>query len=163
MTVENFKEQYFSLHTKLYRIAYTIIKNTEDAEDIVQDAYCKLWDEREKLKEIHKPEAYCVTLIKHMCLDFLRSLKTSCTDNIINYDFTDKTTTIEDNIVNKEIIKQIKFHINKLPAKQQQVLYLKSFAECSFEEIEAITGESATNVRVLLSRARNTLKTKLKY
>jgi RNA polymerase sigma-70 factor (ECF subfamily) len=147
----------------LYRIAYTIIKNVEDAEDIVQDMYCKLWDEREKLKEIHNPEAYCVTLVKHMCLDFLRSSKTFCTDNIDNYDFTDKTTTVENNIVNREIMEQIKFYMKKLPAKQQQILYLRNFAECSFEEIEIITGESAVNIRVLLSRARNTLKTKLKF
>jgi RNA polymerase sigma-70 factor (ECF subfamily) len=163
MTAENFKKQYFSLHAKLYRIAYTIINNVEDAEDIIQDVYCKLWDEREKLKEIHKPEAYCVTLVKHMCIDFLRSSKIYCTDNIINYDFTDNTTTVEENIVNKETMEQIKFHMNKLPAKQQQVLYLRNFAECSFEEIETITGESTVNIRVLLSRARNTLKMKLKF
>lgn len=163
MTAESFKQQYFSLHPKLYRIAYTIIKNEEDAEDLVQDAYCKLWDEREKLVEINKPEAYCYTLVKHLCLDFLRSPKTSRSDNIINYDFADEVETVENHIISIETVQQIKHHINNLPKKQRQILHLRSFGECSLEEIETITGESSVNVRVLLSRARNTLKTKLKY
>jgi RNA polymerase sigma-70 factor (ECF subfamily) len=163
MTAESFKQQYFSLHPKLYRVAYAIVKSMEDAEDIVQDTYYKLWNDREKLTDIHKPEAYCVTLIKHLCLDFLRSPKASQNDNIVNYEFKDETATVEDKIVNGETIQQIKLYMNSLPEKQRQVLHLRGFGECSLEEIETITGESPANVRVLLSRARNTLRTKLKY
>jgi RNA polymerase sigma-70 factor (ECF subfamily) len=163
MTAESFKQQYFSLHPKLYGIAYTIIKNEEDAEDVVQDAYCKLWDEREKLAEINKPEAYCCTLVKHLCFDFLRSPKISRNDSITDYDFADEAETVENHIINTETVQQIKQHIKKLPEKQRQVLHLRSFGECSLEEIEKITGENPVNVRVLLSRARNTLRTKLKY
>ena len=65
-------------------------------------------------------------------------------------------------IINRETVKQIKHIINSLPEKQRQVLYLRSFGECSLEEIETITRESSENVRVLLSRARNILRTKLK-
>ena len=52
MTVEEYKREYFSLHPKLYRVAVTILKNAEDAEDIIQEAYCKLWDSSEKLAEV---------------------------------------------------------------------------------------------------------------
>jgi RNA polymerase sigma-70 factor (ECF subfamily) len=164
MTAESFKQVYFSLHPKLYRVAYTILKNTEDAEDIIQDAYCKLWDDRKKLVDIQKPEAYCVTLVKHLCMDFLRSLKAAQNNyNIDDYDFLDYSTNIENNVENKETIKKIKSIIHNLPEKQQRILNLRGFADCSPEEIETITGESAVNVRVLLSRARNTLKMKLKH
>jgi len=164
MTAGNFKQVYFSLHPRLYRIAYTILKNAEDAEDIIQDAYCKLWDDREKLVDIQKPEAYCITLVKHLCLDFLRSPKSARNNgNIDDYDFQDYTATIENDFENREKIKQIKSIIRSLPEKQQRILNLRGFADCSPEEIETITGESAINVRVLLSRARNTLKMKLKH
>lgn len=163
MTVESFKQVYFSLHPKLYRVAYTILKNTEDAEDIIQDAYCKLWNDREKLVDIQKPEAYCVTLVKHLCLDFLRSSKTmQNAHNINDFDFADHSATPDNCMENRETIKRIKSVIRSLPEKQQRILNLRGFADCSLEEIETITGESAVNVRVLLSRARNTLKMKLK-
>jgi RNA polymerase sigma-70 factor (ECF subfamily) len=163
MTAGSFKQVYFSLHPKLYRVAYTILKNTEDAEDLIQDAYYKLWDTREKLVDIQKPEAYCITLVKHLCLDFLRSSKaTQNTHNIDDYDFADNSTHTDSSIENKETVKSIKSIIRSLPEKQQRILNLRGFADCTPEEIETITGESAANVRVLLSRARSTLKMKLK-
>jgi RNA polymerase sigma-70 factor (ECF subfamily) len=163
MTAAYFKQVYYSLHPKLYRVAYAILKNTDDAEDILQDAYCKLWDDREKLVDIQKPEAYCVTLVKHLCMDFLRSPKIALHDEIVDEsDFPDYSTDAETELVNKETIEMIKSIILRLPDKQQRILDLRAFADCSLEEIEKITGESSENVRVLLSRARNTLKMKLK-
>ncbi len=116
MTVESFKQVYFSLHSKLYRVAYTILKNTEDAEDIIQDAYCKLWNDCEKLVDIQKPEAYCVTLVKHLCLDFLRSSKTmQNAHNINDFDFADHSATPDNCMENRETIKRIKSVIRSLP------------------------------------------------
>ena len=164
MTAGEFKQAYFSLHPKLYRVAFTILKNVEDAEDIIQEVYCKLWDSREKLTEIKNPEAYCVTLVKHLCMDILRSPKSSLNDyNIEDYDFPDSSANIENEMESQETIQKIRSIIHGLPEKQQKVLNLRGFAGCSLEEIEKITGESAVNIRVLLSRARNTLRISLKY
>ena len=163
MTAEEFKKVYFSLHPKLYRVAFTILKNAEDAEDIIQEAYCKLWDSREKLAEVKIPEAYCVTLVKHLCMDFLRSPKAARNDyNIDDYDIPDNSISTEEEMENRDTIKKIKYIVEKLPEKQKRILNLRGFAGCSLEDIETITGESAVNIRVLLSRARNTVKMKLK-
>ena len=163
MTAEYFKQAYYSLHPKLYRVAYAILKNTEDAEDILQDAYCKLWDDRSKLVEVQKPEAYCVTLVKHLCLDYLSSPKMARKNEFIDgYDFPDYATNAETDMVNRETVEKIKSFIQRLPEKQQRILDLRVFSDCSSEEIEQITGESSENVRVILSRARNTLRIKLK-
>ena len=163
MTAAYFKQAYYSLHPKLYRVAFSILKNTENAEDIVQDVYCKLWDERDKLVDIQKPEAYCVTLIKNLCMDFFRSSKATLYEQRIETDeFPDDTSNAETDIIYKETIEKVNSLLLLLPEKQQRVIDLRIFADCSSEEIEKITGNSAENVRVLLSRARNTLKTKLK-
>ena len=163
MTAEDFKQKYFSLHPRLYRVAFTILKNAEDAEDIVQEAYCKLWDGREKLFEVKTPEAYCVILVKHLCMDLLRSPKAMRDDyNINDYDIPDDLTNTEKDMENREAIENIKHIISSLPEKQQRILKLRGFADCTLEDIETITGESAVNIRVLLSRARNTLRMKLK-
>jgi len=163
MTAAFFKQVYFSLHPKLYRVAFALLKNAEDAEDILQDAFCNLWDNRHKLVDIQKPEAYCVTLIKHLCIDFLRSPKAALYEqNVYDYDFPENAPSAETTLVHKEIIENVNIVIQRLPEKQRRVLDLRAFAGCTSEEIEKITGESAENVRVLLSRARNTLKTKLK-
>lgn len=163
MTAASFKQVYYALHPKLYRVAYAILNNTEDAEDILQDAYCKLWDDRRKLVDIQKPEAYCVTLVKHLCLDFLSSLKTARNNYVIDdYDLPDSESNVETDLVNRETIEIVKLLILRLPEKQQRMLDLRVFSDCSPEEIQRITGESSENVRVLLSRARNTLRMNFK-
>ena len=163
MTAEYFKQAYYSLHPKLYRVAFAILKNTDDAEDILQDAYCKLWDDRHKLVDVQKPEAYCVTLVKNFCLDFLRSPSVARNDETIDgYDLPDSVSNAESDLIGKETVAIINSLISRLPDKQKKILDLRVFADCSLEEIEKITGESSENVRVLLSRARNTLRMKLK-
>ena len=75
MDVENFKRLFLPLHPKLFRIAYALVGNKADAEDILQDAYYKLWSRRDELSDIRNPEAFCVTLLKNLCLDYLRSAR----------------------------------------------------------------------------------------
>ena len=69
MDVESFKRLFLPLHPKLFRIAYALVGNKADAEDILQDAYYKLWSRRDELSDIRKPEAFCVRLLKNLCLD----------------------------------------------------------------------------------------------
>ena len=71
MDVENFKRLFLPLHPKLFRIAYALVENKADAEDILQDAYYKLWSRRNELTDIQNPEAFCVTLVKNLCLAHL--------------------------------------------------------------------------------------------
>ena len=64
MDAESFKRKFLSFHPKLFRIAYALVENKADAEDILQDAYFKLWNKRDDLPDIANPEAFCVTLVK---------------------------------------------------------------------------------------------------
>ena len=57
MDAESFKKEFLPYHRKLYCIAYRLLENAADAEDLVQEAYLKLWDKREGLAIISNPEA----------------------------------------------------------------------------------------------------------
>ncbi|MDR0428967.1 MAG: RNA polymerase sigma factor [Tannerellaceae bacterium] len=158
MDADNFKQQFLPLHTRLYRIAYALTRNSQDAEDILQDTYCKLWNKRKELSNVRNTEAFCVTLIKNLCYDFLRSphqnYHEEAIENIsLSTNVSPETETIGQN--EAELIQKL---IDKLPEKQQQVIRLRGINDCSLEEIEEITGLSAANVRVLLSRARKIIK-----
>ncbi|MDH6534759.1 RNA polymerase sigma factor [Parabacteroides sp. 52] len=158
MNADSFKETFLPLHPKLYRVALALVGNKDDAEDILQDAYAKLWEKRRELTTIHNPEAFSVTLIKNLCLDFLRSPRSRRqTENLetvtlANYLTPDKELEGTDEI---DRIKQL---IEQLPENQKQVLKLRGFGDCSMEEIEEITGFTAVNVRTLLSRARKMIR-----
>lgn len=159
MDADSFKRLFLPLHPKLFRIAYALVESKADAEDILQDAYCKLWNRRDELAGIQSPEAFCVTLVKNLCLDFLRSAHANRHDKEITEAITLSTdSSLEKELETQDKIRQVRRLINKLPQNQRQVLKLRGINDCSLDEIEQITGLSAVNIRVLLSRARKIIR-----
>lgn len=159
MDADSFKRLFLPLHHKLFRIAYALVESKADAEDILQDAYCKLWNRRDELAGIQSPEAFCVTLVKNLCLDFLRSAHANRHDEEITEAITLSTdSSPEKELETQDKIRQVRRLINKLPQNQRQVLKLRGINDCSLDEIEQITGLSAVNIRVLLSRARKIIR-----
>ena len=156
---ERFKRKFLSFHPKLYRIAYALVGNKADAEDILQDAYFKLWNRRNELPDIENPEAFCVTLVKNLCLDYLRSAHANRRETEIEEVVTLATdSSPEKELETKDKELRIRQLIGQLPDNQRQVLRLRGIEECSLDEIEQITGLSAVNIRVLLSRARKAIR-----
>lgn len=159
MDVDSFKRLFLPLHPKLFRIAYALVENKADAEDILQDAYYKLWSRRNELADIQNPEAFCVTLVKNLCLDYLRSPRANRHDE----DVTEAVTLSTDSSPDKELemqdkVEHIRNLISRLPENQRQVIRLRGIDDCSMDEIEQITGLNAVNIRVLLSRARKIIR-----
>ncbi|RHR50398.1 RNA polymerase sigma factor [Parabacteroides sp. AF17-28] len=159
MDVDSFKRLFLPLHPKLFRIAYALVENKADAEDILQDAYYKLWSRREELANVLNPEAFCVTLVKNLCLDYLRSPRANRHDE----DVAEAVTLSTDSSPDKELemqdkVEHIRYLISRLPENQRQVIRLRGIDDCSMDEIEQITGLNAVNIRVLLSRARKIIR-----
>jgi len=162
MTAEEFKRIYYPFHHKLYRIAFALLNNADDSEDILQDTYYKLWSKRDELKNILQPEAFCIKLVKNLCFDFLKAPRNRPENESLEFVNIPTETTPDNELESKEKIKQIEALIEQLPEKQRIVIQMRGCGDCSLEEIEEVTGESAANVRVLLSRARKTLSNMLK-
>ena len=151
-----FKRLLLPHYRRMYATAITILRNSDDASDAVQEAFTRLWEKRDDLPNIDTPEAYCVTTIKRICIDRIR--KNALPINEV----TEDTLLISDDsdiqADNRESIQLVTLLMSKLPEQQRQVLQLRAFNDCSFEEIESITGLTGVNVRTLLSRARRRMR-----
>ena len=162
MTGDQFKKMILPISAKLFRIASVMLSDEDDAKDTLQDLYSKLWEQRDKLNEIKNPEAYGVTMIKNLCINKLKMNNRYEILDIMDQEYQlPLFETPEDHLIMKENIRKVYQEIDHLPMIQKQVLHLKQFRNCSFEEISEITGLSEGNVRVILSRARKTLKEKI--
>jgi len=158
MDTETFKQLFIPFHQKLYRIAFRFLENSSDAEDVVQETYVKLWEKREELNDLLNPEAYCVVLVRNSCMDRLRSVKNRMdTFDPIHHDKADEQSIVAE-IENREELMIVEQIIKNLPERQQKVLNLRHIKECSLDEIEQLTGLSAVNIRVLLSRGRKAIR-----
>lgn len=123
VTADIFKRLYLPFHVKLYRIAFALVGNQEEAEDIVQEVYSRLWERREELAAVRNPEAYAITLTKHFCLDYLRSPRASRQAAALEEtEEFQSDSSPEKETEEKDQIRQIQRWIDKLPLNQQQVL-----------------------------------------
>jgi RNA polymerase sigma-70 factor (ECF subfamily) len=158
MDVDTFKKQYLPLHPKLFRIVLALVGNKEEAEDILQEVYGKLWSRRNELTAINNPEAFAVTLVKNSSFDYLRSSRANRHEEEVDNIVLAYESTPEKEFERQDELAYVKQLIEKLPENQKQVIRLRGLNGCSPEEIAEITGFTPTNVRTLLSRARKVIK-----
>ena len=159
MDANDFKRKFLPYHSKLYRVAFRIMGNEQDAEDMVQETFLKLWKKREELPpDIGNMEAYCVTLTKNVCYDAIRASHIE-EDNrqpeelsIIQESDLFRTIAVRDEV------HQVRRIIGNLPQPQRQIIMMRDVNDCSMEEIEQATGLSAVNIRVMLSRIRKKIR-----
>ena len=162
MPASLFKQLLLPLYPRLQRVALRLLGNVEDAEDIVQEVYMKLWNKRDALPDVQDVEAYCVTLTKNMCIDRLRMAEVEKEDMDEVPIMLAATDDVEAQVERNDAVEQVKQIIETLPEHQQQVITLRDMEDCSFEEIVEQTGLTAVNVRMLLSRARKTIRERYK-
>ena len=155
MTAESFKQIYMPLYRRLYRQAIYLLGNAQDAEDLVQETYYKLWTIRNKLEEISSAEAFAITIIKNLANDKRRHKAPQTT--IVDKDF-DSGNTADYTILKEESENRLDTLLNNMSENQRTVLLMKNVEEKTDIEIEKATGLSSTNIRQLLSRARKYIR-----
>ena len=158
MTRQEFITGYLTLTEELYRVAYYILEDSEDAEDAVQDLFLKIWTSGAS-GNVGNPKAYCIAMMRNLCIDRLRREKKvygeplpeklPCNDDIVR------------DIEARETLERISRCMESLSESQRNVLKMKVFEDLSYEEISQRTGMNIFTLRVLLSQARRKLKNEL--
>ena len=138
----------------VYRFIVKNIRHTEDAQDIVQSAFEKLWVNREQVLP-EKAKSYLFTVAYHQMIDHIRkSNKMPLSED----------TFIPHQPINQEQaeLKQLLMRaVNQLNPTQKSLVLLKDYEGYSYQEIAEIMNLSDSQVKVYLHRARLTLKNKL--
>lgn len=164
MDTSEFKKRFLPHYSRIYRIAFAITGNSQDAEDITQNLFTKLFTSRNKLDNIQNPEAYLVKLVKNLSIDLTRTKHYQqrkqnlaiSTPTILNI------TSPQYPSEHQEQLEKIKSIITHLPPNQQQALRLHAIEGLEYREIQEIMGISSANLRTLISRARKFITAQLK-
>ena len=138
----------------VYRFIVKNIRHTEDAQDIVQSAFEKLWVNREQVLP-EKAKSYLFTVAYHQMIDHIRKSN--------KMPLSEDTKIPQQQIVQEdEELKQVLMSaINELNPIQKSLVLLKDYEGYSYQEIGEIMHLSESQVKVYLHRARLILKTKL--
>jgi RNA polymerase sigma-70 factor (ECF subfamily) len=151
------------MRERLFRAAKSMLGSREEAEDAMQDLFEKLWTRRDTLSAYENIEAMVYTAMRNSCLDRIRSRKLHREKAAV---ITAQTATAvhhtAEAVETNEVHAMIMSAIAELPAKQQMVIHLRDIEGCETEEIAKLTGMDETAIRVNLSRARKTVRDKIK-
>lgn len=135
----------------VYRFILKNLRNREDARDVVQGAFEKLWINRTQV-EHERSKNYLFTIAYHQMIDHIRKNKRLNLKEEFSEDARGATGPVYDT---KRLLQEA---LSKLGEKQRSLVMLKDYEGYSYEEIGQITGLNESQVKVYLHRARLQLR-----
>ncbi len=159
MQQSQFKNMILIHKDQMYRLALRILRNEEDAKDIVQDSLIKLWDKREVLGNIKSHKSFALTIIRNACIDLIRKRKPE-TNHQENLERSDKLNP-EKQLDISDQLEKVKQIINQLNKQQRELIQLRDIEELDYNEISEITGLTVNTIRVNISRARKEIRRRM--
>ena len=159
MTRSDFEYLIQQQSRKLFGFAFRILRNQEEAEDVVQEIFIKLWNMGKKLDEYKSIDALATAMTRNYCIDLLRKQKHNFSgDYNINEYSNLVAPSPQEQLENKESGVILNMIINKLPDNYKVIIKLRDIEGVSFEEIAAKTNQNINTLRVALSRARKQIR-----
>ena len=141
---------------RLFRFAFASLRNREQAEDVVQESFARVWEKAKNI-DFATAKTYLFSTAHHAMIDEVRRNQrfASLEEQAPNVE-QGRNTPYPD--VNDILHKAI----GTLPEAQRNALLLRDYEGYSYREIGDITGQSEAQVKVNIFRARTALKNKLK-
>lgn len=153
---------------KVYNLAYRMAGNREDAFDISQEAFIKVYNNLESFKEESTFSTWVYRIASNVAIDFLRKrdkIFTTAFYTVMNdgqdeveIQLIDKNQTPEQALEAVEFNEMLQKALNKLPADQKTVIILRDVNGLSYEEISNIVLVNIGTVKSRISRAREKLR-----
>lgn len=162
MDLEAFENRVMPSKNKLFRFALRFLGSEEEAKDIVQEVFIRVWNSRETMDQVQNWEAWCMRITKNLSLDRIRLMKVKHTQTLDdNFDLHNNALTPHESTEIDESMKKISQMIAALPEKQRQVIHLRDIEGYSYQEICDILELDMNQVKVNLFRARNAVREKM--
>ena len=150
----------------LYRVAFSVLRNPADAEDAVQEAFLRVLRHRQTLDEVRDRRVWLIRIVWNIVLDRKRRSKTRPeTDDVAEL----ARVLPSDGLSAEEVASAAQHHahvlacVDRLPAKEREVLMLSAFQDLDSVEIASVLEISESSVRSRLFRARNLMADLLQH
>lgn len=151
------RDKVVSIFTHLHQRLHTTARNIagdDNADDILQDAFCKLWTLKNLPSDQLQTEKIASTIVRNVSIDYRRSAERKTQSSVDKAD----TENSQDNDI-RELFVTVKHIIElQLSDMQRQVLWMRDYEGYSFAEVAEKMCITEENARQILSRARKTIR-----
>lgn len=148
-------------HQRFYNQVYRWVMNKSDAEEIVQDAFLKLWSGKARWKSDKKARftTWFYRILYNQAIDVMRTRKHATAE--LSAEFADGADSVETQIIEDQEQKALRRAIMELPENQRIAVNLFYFDDLSQKQIAGMMGVSLKALESLLSRAKVQLRQRL--
>lgn len=154
------EELYRLYEQKMYRLAYSVLRDEGQAEDAVQDAFCKIYEMLDKFKdpESVKTKRFIMKIVKNKAIDQYRRNRR---EYELMEEVKDETDCFAANdgkirtVIDRELLSQI---MNALPDDYKEVIVCRTFYELTVRETADVVGVSEAAVRKRFERAKKMIQ-----
>ncbi len=151
MTEREYNECVTTYADNVYRFIVKNLRHEEDARDVVQTAFEKMWRNRSEV-DAAKSKSYLFTVAYHQMIDHIRKVKRIQ----LREEFSEETRVQHQPVNNlKKVLEEA---LSKLSETQRSLVMLKDYEGYSYAEIGQIMGLNESQVKVYLHRARLQLR-----
>ena len=153
-----FSSEFLPLADYLYGLAYTLVKNAEDANDLVQDTYAKAWKNIHQYEVGTNAKAWMSVILRNSFInDYRKKTRRPKVQDVpegaeVDYKF------IEEDVLDKSLGDELTIAMERLSPEYRQIIILKDLEGYKYEEIAKLLDLPIGTVRSRLFRGRNDLK-----
>jgi len=155
-----FEKLVVEFQAPIFRLAFRLLCDEDEAKDIVQEIFIKTWLNLDKYREQYPFKTWVYRIACNLCYDSLRAKKYRF--ETIDEDFHPVSSdNVEQAIMNNDLKSLIILFTKQLTPKQKLVFTLSEIEELSVEEIVAITRLSPAKIKSNLYLAKKRIKEKM--
>lgn len=150
-----YRHYYSSVHAQVLHL----IHSPELAEDITQEIFLKIWENRQKLPDIRSFKSYLFITARNHSLNALKSAARSeagMSEIIRHFDIARNTT--EDDVLSNEYLAFIQRKLDELPPRSREIFRMCREQSKSYDEVAAALGITRDAVKSRMMHAMKTLK-----
>lgn len=170
--IDSFEQLIAAHQKKAFNIAYRILGNLEDANDVTQEALIKAYRGIINFNGKSSFSTWLYTIVNNACIDFIRkNRKTNVTYLDREYETEEGSYKVqvysneespEELFEKKEVQKLVHESINRLSYEHRRIIVLRDIQQFSYQEIAQILNCSEGTVKSRINRARSNLKMLIK-
>lgn len=138
---------------QLYKMAYSYVKNKEDALDIVQDSICKAYVSYNTLKNTQYEKTWLIRILINTSLDFIKKNKKVIS---LNMDYMENVIDTKSQNHHTKIV--LDEALDKLNEKQKTVIILRYFEDMKLDDIASTLNTPVSTIKSILYRALDEMK-----
>ena len=157
--IQAFEELFSSNYTHIYNLCYRMMRNSQDAEDMLQETMLKAWRKLKSFKQSSSFSTWLHRIAANTCLDAIRQRKNNKTSleemNEYGKELTDEdSVSFDERSVQRQVIEEA---LASLKERDRIIIILRDVQGYSYEEMSQILECPMGTVRSRLSRARQSM------